>query len=120
MGFDEDVKKSLVYNELPPIQIYNLTRFDVNRVKIETKVNIPLVHQISAKDGRQGNYVLTGFTCHSGGVNGGHYVSYGIVNGEYFLFDDSRVVGSITAAGYLEAAKDATAAVYSRVYLRAE
>jgi ubiquitin C-terminal hydrolase len=37
------------------------------------------------------NMILQGFVIHSGGLHGGHYVYVGLVNGKWYLFNDSSV-----------------------------
>jgi ubiquitin carboxyl-terminal hydrolase 22/27/51 len=49
-----------------------------------------------------GKYTLSAVIVHKGDIQGGHYVSYAREGGDWFLFDDSKVVivgeGEVLAA----------------------
>jgi ubiquitin C-terminal hydrolase len=51
--------------------------------KIDNRIDIPLEWRH--------NMVLQGFVIHSGGLHGGHYIYVGLINGKWFLFNDSSV-----------------------------
>lgn len=40
-----------------------------------------------------GKYILSAVIVHKGDIQGGHYVSYAREGADWFLFDDSKVVG---------------------------
>ncbi|HEX2583191.1 MAG TPA: ubiquitin carboxyl-terminal hydrolase family protein, partial [Chlamydiales bacterium] len=107
------VRISRSFAEVPPVFVYRFTRLEgvyVNR----TEVDVPLYQEILATNGHQGMLQLQGFIRHSGGANGGHYVSYIAQQGKFWLLNDEKV-SAISAADYLLAARHATAALYSRV-----
>lgn len=46
----------------------------------------------NALDPEVGKYTLSAVIVHKGDIQGGHYVSYAREGGDWFLFDDSKVV----------------------------
>lgn len=44
-------------------------------------------------DPEVGKYILSAVIVHKGDIQGGHYVSYAREGADWFLFDDSKVVG---------------------------
>jgi ubiquitin carboxyl-terminal hydrolase 36/42 len=60
-----------------------LKRFNYNLQKDNSNIDIPL--------NWRHNYKLKGGILHSGGVNGGHYIYYGLVNDKWYIFDDSTI-----------------------------
>jgi ubiquitin C-terminal hydrolase len=98
-----EATKRLWLVKLPHILLVHLKRFYYQgpfRNKIDTFVDFPLMGlDLSpyVEGARPGEYVYDLFAVcnHEGGLNGGHYYSYvrnGYRNGQWFRFDDSRVV----------------------------
>jgi len=77
-------KKKLELNTVPNIVVITLKRF-INNQKINTPVEIYeyiILEDIKMK--------LVGTVNHYGGLGGGHYVSHGLRNGTWYLFNDSQ------------------------------
>jgi len=77
-------KKKLELNTVPNIVVITLKRF-MNNQKINTPVEIYeyiILEDIKMK--------LVGTVNHYGGLGGGHYVSHGLRNGTWYLFNDSQ------------------------------
>lgn len=60
-----------------------LKRFNNYRIKIDKEIIIPLEWRH--------NYKLQGFICHSGTINGGHYVYIGKYNDKWLLYNDDHI-----------------------------
>lgn len=83
-----NANKKITILNTPKYFILQLKRFNhgINATKINTLVDIPI--ELSINDA---NYKLRSFIVHSGGLNGGHYVSFGLNNNEWFLYNDNAV-----------------------------
>ncbi|KAF2129795.1 ubiquitin carboxyl-terminal hydrolase-like protein 22 [Dothidotthia symphoricarpi CBS 119687] len=110
----QNAAKQLSIHRLPPVLSVHLKRFEHTKAqssKIETKVVFPMKLDIypyttqykeqakatkgSDAPGLNHNgliYELSTVIVHKGKMDSGHYVSYSREGGDWFLFDDSKVV----------------------------
>jgi len=84
--------------KLPPLLVIHLKRFGNGlRDKISTFVDFPVKgldmtnRVLSNKTGEPLIYDLYAVSNHFGGLGGGHYTAYAMVDDEWYNFDDSRV-----------------------------
>lgn len=92
-------KKNISFWNVPNVMIITLKRFALNSVrihKINSYVSYPLILNMSTFVSNQNNqqilYKLTAVIHHYGGINGGHYISYCMMDdGEWYQFDDGCV-----------------------------
>lgn len=118
---EQPATKQLSIKRLPPVLSIHLKRFEHHKAtssKIETKVKFPMKLDLhpyttrykstqtkAAKAARASNinhnantpanslmYELATVIVHKGKMDSGHYVSYSREGGDWFLFDDSKVV----------------------------
>lgn len=84
-----DAYKKLCLKQLPKYLLIHLKRYSFfsRSNKNNSNVNIPLDLKINNY-----NFKLRGLIIHSGGVNGGHYVSIINKDDKWFLCNDSRVI----------------------------
>lgn len=93
----EDVKKNIIFWNLPNVLIVDLKRFNNNNRKIHTMVHTPLndvdlSKYISGYNAHEYKYDLFGTGDHSGGVNGGHYTAnIKNPNGKWYKFNDTFI-----------------------------
>ncbi|TID14084.1 ubiquitin carboxyl-terminal hydrolase 2 [Venturia nashicola] len=122
-GKQRDATKQLSIKQLPPVLSIHLKRFSHTKEKaskLETTVAYPLsldmtpfttAHRPVLKKAKPqkpsattneaedlvdpdvGKYILSAVIVHKGDIQGGHYVSYAREGADWFLFDDSKVVG---------------------------
>jgi ubiquitin carboxyl-terminal hydrolase 22/27/51 len=118
----QSATKQLSIKQLPPVLSIHLKRFEHTNStssKIETKINFPIKLDLypfttfhkstqtkNAKapgsppnsnyninnPGNSLMYELAGVIVHKGKIDSGHYVNYTRDHGEWFMFDDSKVV----------------------------
>lgn len=120
-GTQQNATKQLSIKKLPPVLPIHLKRFETSKstsTKLETKIAFPLSLDLypyttrgrasSPKDATANGtaskdakgllpiptcmYELASVIVHKGKIDSGHYVSYARKNGDWFLFDDSKVV----------------------------
>lgn len=97
-------KKELSINDTSKYLIIQLKRFgnNNNTTKINSLIDIPIELKIN-----DDIYILRSFIVHSGGLNGGHYISLGKVLDKWYLYNDSSVSeinDTITLNNYLRSA----------------
>jgi hypothetical protein len=113
-----NLSKTTVYNQLPPVQIYNMINYDYNpqgrpRLFEKSEVEVPLVHTMTDISGATATYVLTGLVSYYGDGVAGHYTSHVIHNGIIYHLNDSEVK-TASLSDYLEKARRASLLVYTR------
>ncbi|KAK7732130.1 hypothetical protein SLS57_001110 [Botryosphaeria dothidea] len=116
-GTQQNATKQLSIKKLPPVLPIHLKRFETSKstsTKLETKIAFPMSLDLypyttrgraSSKDSTNGAkdpkgllptptcmYELASVIVHKGKIDSGHYVSYSRKGGDWFLFDDSKVV----------------------------
>lgn len=89
-------RKLIVTKKWSKDLIIVLKRFNNNLIKNNNDMDIPL-------EWRHG-YRLKGGILHSGSLNGGHYVYFGMKNNEWYLFNDSNVSTINNINNYLKKA----------------
>lgn len=104
---------SRYFAEVPNIFVYRFARLEGRQLNT-TEVDLPFHHEITDTSGQRGVLQLQGFVRHTGNTGGGHYISYLVQNGKFWLINDSKTT-EISPANYLLAARHAAAALYSRV-----
>jgi ubiquitin carboxyl-terminal hydrolase 8 len=97
-GQKEDIKKRIVFWNLPKILVISLKRFSPDGTqKLNTQIDFPLenldlskyVHGYNASNYK---YNLYGICNHSGGVMGGHYTSFvKHIDNKWIHFNDTQV-----------------------------
>jgi ubiquitin carboxyl-terminal hydrolase 8 len=93
----EDVKKNIIFWNLPTVLIVDLKRFNNLNRKLHTLVNTPLTDVDFSKYVHGYNpsefiYDLFGIGNHSGNVNGGHYTAnIKNANGKWYNFNDTNI-----------------------------
>ena len=96
-GKKQDVKKNIVFWNLPDILVIDFRRFNNRQIKDQRFISIPLIDIDLRKyvDGyNKDSYVydLYGVCNHSGGTNGGHYTAHvKNANGKWYVFNDMEV-----------------------------
>ena len=82
--------KYFVINSTPKYLYIQFKRFTYDKKnkarKIDTEIYVPLLWKLN-----KSNYILKGVVKQSGGINGGHYVSYVKNGGKWYHFNDSHV-----------------------------
>ncbi|EOD45051.1 putative ubiquitin carboxyl-terminal hydrolase protein [Neofusicoccum parvum UCRNP2] len=119
-GTQQNATKQLSIKKLPPVLPIHLKRFETSKstsTKLETKIAFPMSLDLypyttrarttntSSKDSSANGtkeskalptptcmYELASVIVHKGKIDSGHYVSYSRKGGDWFLFDDSKVV----------------------------
>jgi|GEM_PF-5120249 len=91
----QQAHETIQFRDPPQEFILSLKRFvetatkGVNR-KIDVKA--PLLERFTlpaAYAGAEATYEVDSFVCHSGGLGGGHYISYQKIDGNWYCFNDS-------------------------------
>jgi hypothetical protein len=91
----QQANETIQFRDPPQEFILSLKRFvetatkGVNR-KIDVKA--PLLERFTLPAGYAGadaTYEVDSFVCHSGGLGGGHYISYQKIDGNWYCFNDS-------------------------------
>ncbi|KAF2087166.1 cysteine proteinase [Saccharata proteae CBS 121410] len=113
-GGQQNATKQLSIKRLPPVLPIHLKRFETHKSssqKLETRISFPLSLDLYPYTTRHKHlpkpkpsdppttippptciYELSSVIVHKGKIDSGHYVSYSRKGGEWFLFDDSKVV----------------------------
>lgn len=93
-----DAKKFVRIRTLPQMLVFHLKRWEYDikngRYKVCDRFAFPHILDVSPLlEDRQGEeyYELHGIVLHSGGVDGGHYISLIRIGGQWYEFNDSQV-----------------------------
>ena len=88
-------KKKLIINGSPKYLFISLKRFEhewikqINRIKT-TKITNDITMPMDVKI-NDTNYKMKGCIYHMGGLGGGHYVYYNLINGKWIIFNDENI-----------------------------
>lgn len=93
-GNKEVATKTSIIKEFPPYLAFQVKRFTFTKgfggKKLSTSINVK--HKWTSLLFPEGKYYeLSGFIFQSGSFYGGHYVSYGKIDGQWYCFNDSSV-----------------------------
>jgi ubiquitin C-terminal hydrolase len=92
-------KKQIIFNTISDLAVISLNRFDIVKddkgKDVRIKLHDPILFEVSfvipAKIPGPEVFNLVSVICHSGSADGGHYIAYAKVEGEWYCFDDAAV-----------------------------
>ena len=83
--YEQKTKNFLIY-----LKRYYFDQFSENQKKIESDINFDEVIEIGDTETDRKKYEIMSIIVHSGDCDGGHYICYVKIDGEWYLFDDSN------------------------------